>query len=162
MPILGPDGQPANLPRAIGAKKLSQFPPMEQAALVELRAMVGNALAGGVPPAQTVALPLEALAQLLMTLEVATEILLSQDGARPPIVSALDDAKLVPTPHTTRVTYWQDDTLQVERWNAPEDGAAHIGVIGHGSTVYEALDDARPMAIPSISQMIESLTQGEE
>jgi len=153
MPILGPDGQPANLPRAIGTPTLKSFAPMQQEHLVELRRMVEHALAGGIPPQHTVAIPLATVAQLLVTLEGATAILLAQDGAAPPWLDAVDPDGEIPAPHTTRVTYWQDSTMQIERWHSPEDdGDAHIGTLGHGTTIYGALAAARPLHPPTLLQ----------
>ena len=153
MPIIGVDGQPINLTRAIGAQKLESFAPLPQGELVELRGMVEQALAGGVPPEQTVAIPLGTVAQLLATLQAATVLLIAQDSPRPPWFAALDDEGTTPQPWTTRVTYWQDETMQIERWHAPPDGEPHVGVIGHGANVYEALEGARPLPPATLLQI---------
>lgn len=154
MPLLGPDGQPVSLPHCLDAQQLADFPPMSLEGLAELRSVTEEALAGGISPQNTIAIPLAAVAQLLRSLEGATEIILQQDSAAPPWMEHWLAHELAPpSPATARVTYWQDGTLQVEVWHHPDNGEPRLGVLGHGTTIYEAYRDARPIEPVTLLQL---------
>ena len=108
MPIYDPSGRPLAPGQLVGAKKLSDFAPLNKTEFAEVCRQIEEGLSAGVPDHVPVTVPTGILARILQT---AVQGYRSDDVAAAPVAAPADSAEyLTPIPDVTALR----DRVRVE------------------------------------------------